>query len=227
MLNKQNNLKSINTGIVAESPDDIEVCIAYGNKILEPLGLTLQVYKENKYDLGTQINTHHLKKINDFFISPKQKPKFIILFTDRDKKVKLRKDLESVFHELIFPYVLVIVEEKLEDWLVSDLKAVNKALNLKINHQPNKVDTKKWLGEKIKISSLKLASPYKRIAQNSDISRIKNGFVEFYKDLRAIVQPKRVNKSKIKIKKMRFKVKRQYEIERRRHPRSWKERRRK
>lgn len=239
MANNENKfLQGVNVGIVAESTDNLRVCIAYSNKILLPLKRRLKVYIENYYITQTQVLPEQIKHIDKFYLTGKKhSPRFIIIFTDRDGNKQLRSDLEREVSKYEQKFVIALPKENIEDWLISDIGAINKTLGTKISGSRSRdrnIDPKIWLSGIIGQAKTEDNSPltpaqiYKKISEASNIKLINSGFPTFAATLRSLVKeldPIRKNKKPARVK-MSKKIRRSFNQIRRTRPLLPKDRRR-
>lgn len=159
----------INIGIAAESENDITVLQRFCEKIMPVGGIKVKVRIENRYVNNTQILPRDIEKIkNHFGVAKLQKPKLVILLTDRDNNQYLEKKLILRLETVSFPYpvILAIPEETLEDWIIEDVGTINKIMKSKTEIKTPKKDkhfeAKSWLAAiiaKHKPGSIRKRSP--------------------------------------------------------------------
>lgn len=191
--------KNIEIGIAGESRSDVEIARFYSHNLVSQKGFRAHVSLKNRYINNTQIHDGDLKKIASFFnTNVKDRPDLIVIITDRDNDKNLEKELNLGMQKAQFPcpVVLAIPEEKIEDWVISDVGALNKILRPKVEiktprHGSRGFDAKNWLALMIKSHKpgfdsdrlmLEIANVSKTVRSES-FKRFSGDFMRIFKTL--------------------------------------------
>lgn len=194
-------MKAVNIAIASETPSDIIIYQILCNKILLKLKVKTRVPKNLRISLKTKITTDNLDAIKDSIKRGVLNPELILICTDTDgvknTKEKLNKKASGI--GFMSSFIIVTPHTKIEDWLIKDLSALNKALKSKLSaeERDKAKDSKIWLNEQIKIHRSHLKAPYETIAHYIDIKELlkKEDFEHFQRSLIEFFE----NREKIRI----------------------------
>lgn len=165
-------MTAVHVGIIAEDQSDIEVLKQLGRKIS---GRNFSVAEHYGKGCGS-IKTKTLGWCKAF----KEKGcKAVVLVHDRDDKDanQLRQDLEAILSTSVMQKCYVTIpSEELEAWLLSDMPAIKKALNLEkkpkeIHHPETIPSPKEHLGDLVTSHSKNKSKFYVNTEHNGLIAK--------------------------------------------------------
>lgn len=184
--------RQLKIGIVSESTDNIFAYRAYCRNLLP---LPKYQIRTNGFNLNfkTQILPEHINKITQHYEKLHQYYSdidCILIFTDTDTETHTQKhlkdDLEKEIAKKSFPFPTIVItpNPKIEKWLIADMIAVNKALQLNESRPKHNKDPKMVLSRYIGKSVFKSTEKFKmfeRLAKLTNIEELKKSIPEFRK----------------------------------------------
>lgn len=125
-------IKNLQIGVATEGPMDANILACFCRQVLREVGLKVRLRRGNIFPNGTKIYPKDISKIGDFFEKKiKERPRVIIISTDRDGQQKTKSDLEREVRKmgLIQKIIVVVPRENIESWLVQCSSSINLVLS--------------------------------------------------------------------------------------------------
>lgn len=106
---------------------------------------------ENRYSNNTKIRSGDIERIKKHFDSSIQRPKILIIFTDRDEDRNTEAEIEKAVSRFEFDekVILAIPDRNFEKWIIADIKAISKTLKSTVTRPKESTEAKKWLSQRI------------------------------------------------------------------------------